>query len=92
MEKYFFYKKFEDGNTYVAWDLSKSAAAKRYQRYCKDPDPDAKAWGWHPQNGSLTEKRLKKVLVHYSLSSNTRFTNLCSRMMRSRIAPYTLIG
>lgn len=61
MEKYFFYKKFEDGNTYVAWDLSKSAAAKRYQRYCKDPDPDAKAWGWHPQNGSVTQKLIEKA-------------------------------
>jgi hypothetical protein len=61
MDKYYFYKRFKDGNVSIVWDLSKAAAAKRYQRYSKDPDVGVEAWGWHPQNGSITQKLLEKA-------------------------------
>lgn len=59
-EKYFFYKQYRDGNVSVAWDLTKSAAKSRHSRANTNPESEAKAWGWHMQNGSLTEQIIRK--------------------------------
>ena len=72
-QKYYFYIETLDGSLTMTEGITQRQAQRLHNSFSRTPTPDAKAWGWAPEDGSLSYQirckkatRSEKVLAFYA--------------------------
>lgn len=61
-QKYYFYTETLEGLLTMAEGITQRQAQRLHSSFSRSPSPDAKAWGWAPEDSSLSHQiRCKKA-------------------------------
>lgn len=56
-----FYVEYNNGKSLVETNLTKLQAKRRYNAYRKNPDLEAKSWGWEESNPYKLSQQIRQL-------------------------------